>query len=343
MVKAMRIRAGLNLLAFRKRSIMTLISVLLASTISTAIAHTPLQPGHENHTLETAVDIPNPTKSWTLYRSLHEANEPEYFTLQLKAGERLKISLYTPKTEDTAFRPTLVVMGPEISSNDTLPEFLDVPNDTGYTVIHAHRPEKPEYEPFTPTSYYYLADIDHDLQRDGTYHFAIYDPAHEGRIGIAVGYKEEFTLVEWLRIPLDVIAIRQWEGQSLAFIIAPMLATFAIGFGSIIWRGGGALRARRVLGISAALLYLGSGVLMLVQMIIALDGAAYTSSAILTLLFVLIPCLLSVALLKTMERKADMSSQRDRLLLLVLAALGLISWSGLLIGPVLAAVASLLR
>lgn len=234
-------------------------------------------------------------------------------------------------------------MGPEITSNHTLPELLDVPNDAEFTVIQAQRREKPEYEPFTPASYYYLADFDRELQSDGTYYFAIYDSTREGRLGIAVGYKEEFTLVEWLRIPLDVIDIHQWEGQTLAFIIAPMLVTFAVGFGIIVWKWGGVPGARRLIGILAGLLYLGSGVVILVQMIIALNGAAYDSLAILTLLFVLIPLLLGMALLKKLGLKEDALSRRDRLIVLGLAALGLFSWSGLLIGPFLAALASLLR
>jgi len=311
--------------------------------VPTVLAHTPLKPGHENNTLESAVDIPNPTKSWTLYRNLHEANEPEYFTLQLKAGERLKISLYTPRAEDPNFLPTLVVMGPEITSNHTLPEFLDVPNDAGFMVIHAQRQEKPEYEPFTPTSYFYLADFERAIQSDGTYYFTVYDPAREGRLGIAVGYKEEFALIEWLRIPLDVLDIHQWEGQSLVFIITPMLVTFAIGFGIIVWKVGAMPRTRNLIGISAGLLYLGSGVLMLVQMIIALHGAVYDSLAILTLLFVLTPLLLGIAVLKKIGLKEKALSRRDRLQILGLATLGLLSWSGLLIGPILAALASLLR
>jgi hypothetical protein len=155
--------------------------------------------------------------------------------------------------------------------------------------------------------------------------------------------KEEFALVEWLRIPLDVLDIHQWEGQSLVFIITPMLVTFAIGFGIIVWKVRAMPRTRNLIGISAGLLYLGSGVLMLVQMIIALHGAVYDSLAILTLLFVLTPLLLGIAVLKKIGLKEKALSRRDRLQILGLATLGLLSWSGLLIGPILAALASLLR
>lgn len=315
---------------------------MLAMGAPIASAHTPLKPGHENHTLETAVDVPSPTKSWTLYRELHEANEPEYFKLQFQTGERMKISLYVPTTEDPHFLPTLVVIGPDITSDTTLPEFIEIPNDAGFNVIQAQRPEKPEYEPFTPTSYFYLADFDKEVQTDGPYYFAIYESTGEGRLGIAVGYKEEFTLVEWLRIPLDVIGIHQWEGQSLIFIFAPMLVTIVVGFGVIIWKFKLVRGARSLLSISAGLLYLGSGVMVLVQMIIALNGAVYNSSVMLTIIFVLIPVVLGIAIFRKIGLNAKTVSLRDKMILLVLAALGLFSWSGLLIGPVLVVLTSVL-
>ena len=322
--------------------IIALIAVMFAMVVPSASAHTPLKPEHENHTLETALEIPNPTKSWTLYRELHEANEPEYFKLQLKAGERLKISLYLPTTADPMFLPTLIVIGSGITSDDILPEFIDIPQDAGFVVIQAQRPEKPEYEPFTPTSYFYLADFDKEVQTDGTYYFAIYESTGEGRLGIAVGYKEEFTLVEWLRIPLDVIEIHQWEGQSLIFVIAPVLVTLVIGFTVIVWKFGLVRNARSVLGILAGLLYLGSGVMMLVQMILALNGAVYNLLVILTIIFVLIPILLGVVIIRKIGLNAKTASLRDRIIILVLAALGLFSWSGLLIGPVLVLIYSIL-
>jgi hypothetical protein len=76
-------------------------------------------------------------------------------------------------------------------------------------------------------------------------------------------------------------------------------------------------------------------------MIIAVDGAVCDSFAILTLLLVLISLLLGSALLKKIGLKKEATSWRDRLLIPGLAALGLISWSGLQIGPVLAAIAGL--
>lgn len=320
----------------------SILLILMLALVPTVSAHTPLKPGEENTSLERALEIPNPTKSWTLYRELHEAGETEYYKLQLDPGERLRISLYTPTTENPNFAPNLVVMGPDIASEDILPEFVEVPDGFGFVIIETDRPEKPEYEPFTPTSYYYLVDFDMEISTGGTYYFAVYETAREGRYGVALGYKEEFTLLEWVKIPLDVISIHLWEGQHLGLILAPMLATLVIGFGLLIWKYGLDLNAFNLVGSTAGLLYLGSGFMILMQMIISLMGAKYDSLVILTIIFTLLPFLLGFALLRKVGRGRSALSIRDRVIFVLLGVLGLFSWAGLLLGPALAMVASIL-
>lgn len=321
----------------------TLIAILILIVVPTALAHTPLKPGNENTSLGTALEIPNPTKSWTLYRELHEAGEAEYYKLQLEPGESLRISLYTPIGGDPGFAPVLVIMGPGITSRDTLPDFIEVPDGVGFVIIEATRPERPEYEPFTPASYYYLSDFDMEISISGTYYFAVYEPNRGGRYGIALGYKEEFTLLEWIKVPLDVINIHLWEGQPLGLIVAPLFATLVIGFGLLIWRYGLDLNAFNIVCVSAGLLYLGSGLMTLMQMIISLKGAEYDSLVILTIIFVLLPFLLGLALLRRVGRGRVSFSIRDRILLVILGVLGLFSWAGLLVGPALVIFASILR
>ena len=67
--------------------------------------------------------ISDTTKSWAIYTELHEKEEAQYYKLHLDEGERLKASLYIPLAEK-GFMPNLVIMGPGISSNDVLPEFI---------------------------------------------------------------------------------------------------------------------------------------------------------------------------------------------------------------------------
>ena len=67
--------------------------------VSQVWAHTPLSPSDEIHSLDTAFEVPNPTKSWALYRELHQEGEADYYKLNLKAGER--ISLFIKEIKKT--------------------------------------------------------------------------------------------------------------------------------------------------------------------------------------------------------------------------------------------------
>lgn len=237
--------------------------------------------------------------------------------------------------------PSLVVMGPGISSEDDLPEFVEAPEGVGFDLIETEMSEKPEYEPFTPASYYYVADFDMVVPDHGTYHFAVYGSGH-GRYGVAVGTREEFTLVEWIRIPLDVVNIRLWEGQPLVLVFAPMLLTLAIGFGLMLSRSMFPGNPMSVASASAGLLYLGSGFMYLMQVVINLLGSDYGSLVALSLVFAVLPLLLGFFLLQRSLRDGVEPSAGDRVALMLLGLFGFFTWSGFLIGPVLAMLASIL-
>jgi hypothetical protein len=317
-----------------------LLLTLLASTRA-AWAHTPLKPDGENDTLEDALVIPDPTKSWTLYRELHEAGEVEYFRLELGAGERFYVSIYTPRNEEPEFSPLLVVMGPDIPPGPQPPEFVEVPQGYTASTLHVERPEEPEYEPFTPASYYFLASFDMEARGDGVYYFAVFDPSREGRYGVAIGYRETFTLTEWLLIPFDLVRIHQWEGQPLALILAPLILTLALGVVFTLLRLSGMMSPRGATGITAGLLYIGTGLMTLMQMVFALSGA-FSGSMVLTMVFVLLPLIFGMELMRRSIKVMRTPTAADRGTFVLIGALGLATWAGFLIGPALAALTGLL-
>jgi hypothetical protein len=317
-----------------------LLITLIAST-KVAFSHTPLKPDGENDSLEDALVIPDPTKSWTLYRELHEAGEVEYFRLELGTGERFYVSIYTPRNEEPEFSPSLVVMGPDISAGPQPPELVEVPPGYSATMLHVQRPERPEYEPFTPASYYYLASFDMEAQEDGVYYFAVFDPSHEGRYGVAVGYRETFTLIEWLLIPFDLVRIHQWEGQSLSLILAPLILTLALGVVYTLMRLSGMMSPRGATGMTAGLLYIGTGLMTFMQMAFALTGA-FSGSMVLTMVFVLLPLIFGAELVRRSIKVMRTPGAVDRGTFVFIGALGLATWAGFLIGPALAMVTGLL-
>ena len=318
----------------------TLLFILFIFSTPYVNAHTPLMPEGENNSIESAIEILNPTKSWTLYRELHEAEEVEYYKLHLKTGDKLKFSIFTPRIADPNFLPSAVVMWPGSDMNEDLPDFIEIPTGYGTKLVKGMRIAYPEYEPVTPTSYYFVANYVENILKEGDYYFAVFEPTSGGKYGLAIGYIEVFTAFEWLKIPFDLVGIHIWEGQSLFTILAPLLLTLIIGFTLLKWRKQ-PMRLVTSVGLMAGLLYVGSGLITLFQMVIALNGATMIESYPLTLLFVLVPILLGILLTRKVVRYNRGWSTQDRASILIIGVLGLFFWAGLIIGPMIAMIIAL--
>ncbi|UCD72535.1 MAG: hypothetical protein JSW01_03520 [Candidatus Bathyarchaeota archaeon] len=303
------------------------------------LGHSPLTVG-ENESLETAFHISDPTKSWAIYTEIHGSREAHYYELEMQQGERLQLSLFVPISEE-AFRPTLVVMGPGIAGLDSVPDFVEVPLGAGRKVLRVYLESEIEYEPFTPMSFYSLLRWSWEISTAGTYYLAVYDASQGGRYGLAVGYRESFDLDEWILVPLSAIEIHQWEGQSFAFIVSPLLITLTLGIGLLAYRKLFLFcNMFCLVGVLAGLLYLGSGFMVLVQMILALSQVVPDRSAILTLVLGLLPIMLGSAILRISTSQESLTN-RKRGLLAIFGLLGFFTWSGLLLGPILSIAASL--
>jgi hypothetical protein len=306
-------------------------------------AHVPVTTG-DNEALETATHIPDPLKSWAIYGELRDGGVANYFELEMEHGERLRLSLFTPK--ENAFTPGLVIMGPGISSHGTVPAFVEVPEGLAARVIAGTRPETASYEPFTPSNLYELVDVDTTVNASGTYYVAVYELSQGGRYGLAVGYREQFELLEWIRVPLDVIKVHQWEGQSLISILAPMLGIVALGFVLLfLERKRGVLVLQSPfswLGSFVSFLYIGSGATIVMQMGIALTVAPVTAAVIITVIFALLPIIAGIAMLRIVMQARGEAEMKTRVKIASLGIVGLFIWAGLIIGPVLAIVASFL-
>lgn len=315
--------------------------ILLMFSVRNIFAHTPDKPT-ENESLATAYTISDPAKSWAIYAELHEGGEGQYYRFELPQDERLRVQLFVPTSEKSSFVPNLVVMGPGITSQDAVPEYVETVEALGVMLLEGQRSSSPTYEPFTPSSFYELASVDQEVSAGGTYHVAVYEPSQGGHYGLAIGYKEQFGLDEFIRIPIDVIGIHQWEGQSLLFIFAPLILTLVIGLAILVLKRPATLRTLfGGIGIFAGLLYLGSGFMTLTQTILALTTANPDLGVVLTAIFVLIPILLALAIFRlTFHRKQI--TVRTRVLMAILGVLGLFAWAGLLIGPALALIVSFL-
>jgi hypothetical protein len=322
--------------------IFLLITFFLLSIFPIVTAHVPLSSGN-NDSIDHSLHVHNPTKSWAIYDELDHGQDARYYQFKLEAGERLRINIFTP--EDSEFTPNLVIMGPGLGFNDTVPDFVETVVNADIWVVEGERSDEAEYEPFTPTSYYFIVDVDEKVNVTGTYYAVVYEPEHGGKFGIAIGYIESFSIDEWLLIPFDVYNIHVWEGQHPIIVLAPMILMVVVGWIMLEFR---LRKSDRKLYhpfnwmVFAGLTFIGSGAVTLTQMGIAFSRAPVEGSIILTVIFAMIPILLGIFIIRSAVNTKDGFSKLDRLKLGLYGLLGLVFWAGLIIAPVLILILSAL-
>jgi hypothetical protein len=286
--------------------------------------------------------VEKPTKSYAIYGHLHDTGDAGYYKFSLNTGDRLTLSLMTPGFGAPV--PDMIVMSPGPSGNiEGLSLPVTVPSGYNAEVIKGQKPVDAEYEPFSPAAIFNVASYAKNITRPGTYYVAVISPADETRYSIAVGYLEEFSLFEWVLVPVNVINTHIWEGQSIIAILAPFFAIIILGLLLIARRE----RDNRIkkplsfwLATIAGLCYLGGASIVLVQMVRVLMVTGPSAGVILTLVFALIPLLLGVWALRT-ARSPSPQSKKERFSLGIIGLLGLLFWAGLIIGPVIAIIGAL--
>ncbi len=330
----------------------TIVLVLLALTLPTvseeATAHSPTFPG-ENTSLGKATHVDDPSKSWVIYAHLEEATV-NYYAIDLRAGDRLYLNLIVPtKEKGTGFLPNLAITGPFADKNGTLPMSVELPADSGWNVIDGVVPDTPTYEPFTPGAFLNLAVFDERVPVDGRYYVVVFqDPdlaAIHGDYGLAVGYVESFTIVEFVLIPFSLLNIYQWEGQSLILIFVPMVVVFLVGsFGMYLLRREPFNRIGLVhmFALLSGLLFMSTAANTIIQMLISISQAGLVAEVLVTLIFIAAPLLLGlVAIRMALSGKTPWTIRR-RIGLFAIGLVGLVVWGGLLVGPIIAMVGSVM-
>lgn len=317
--------------------------LLIVALVAAVAAHVPLSGGGNDH-LGHALAVDDPTKSWVVYDRLDAGGTAKYYRFEMHEGEELRVSVFTP--EESAFSPGMVVMGPGIEPSGTVPPFVEVPEGAGAAVIPGQAPQKAEFEPFTPAAIYPGAAYSVVVPASGTYYVAVFEADEGEAFGLVVGFREEFSTTEFLLVPFAVLGIHRWEGQSLAFIIAPMALTLVVGSGLLAI----GLRRKTIaleglfgwLAIGAGLLYLGTGLMLLLQIAVALEKTGLVPAAVLPLVYVLIAAILGTLAIRTGLARNGRPSRGGGFLMAVIGLLGLFTWAGLLLGPVLALAAGVL-
>ncbi|MFB6184014.1 MAG: hypothetical protein ABEI96_05610 [Haloarculaceae archaeon] len=186
-------------------------ALVIALAATPALAHVPAFPA-DNTAPDRALGVPDAAKSWAFYDRL-ERGQVRYYRLRLDAGQRLRIGIYTPSPGPLT--PSVVLLSRALDDREPVPPGVTVPPGMGTDVVEGERPASASYEPFAPSANYHTVDVDRSVDDGGTYLLAVYDPRNaSGPVGVAVGYEEEFTPTEYLRVPFDLVRVHVWEGHT---------------------------------------------------------------------------------------------------------------------------------
>jgi hypothetical protein len=321
-----------------------LILIYCLFPLPSASGHSPIISG-DNRNLDEAMVIPDPTKSWAIYGELHGEREVHYYRFVIEKGQRISINLMKSTNEENKeFMPVFVLAGPGLIGQGNVPDYVELPAGAGAVVVAGRQPEEATYEPFSASSFYELAELDIPAPESGSYSIAVYGLGRGGHYSLALGGREVYSLTEWILIPMSLISIYQWEGQSLLIIFLPIIATLAISMGLMFWwkREWIPVSLFEWTGMLAGLLFLGTGFMVLFQMLLALSHTEMVSEVVITSILALLSILLGIAVTRIIMKNRKKVDTRKRIYLVILGIIALFVWSGFLVGPVLAVMASLM-
>jgi hypothetical protein len=201
---------------------------------------------------ETAETIDNIETSYAFYGELPVMTPgiptgAKYYTFEGASGQEFAFEV---GAEDPYFNPCVLLVGPDLPNpdNDTLniieSSGLDLPEEHGakgwYIVPHPDVEVlcKDEFEPFTQTVFYYRLRDSVILPTDGDYYVIMTGVVHSeytddyqissGKYFLVTGYKEEFTLLDFVLMPWYWLKVQSfWSQHGKALFLLPTVAVFA--------------------------------------------------------------------------------------------------------------------
>jgi len=321
------------------------ISLSLIANTGRVFAHSPLFP-KENHSFTSAYEIGDPAKSWATYTSLDHTDKGDYYQFSLSTGERIVVSLFTSESPATSgFLPSFALLIPDLVKQDTVPSYVEVPDDYGVVVVSGTDPGLASFEPFTPGWLYEVAELDIKAPSDGIYYIVVFDYAQNtGNYALPIGFLEEWIPTEIISLQYNLRQIYSWEGQNPFVAALPIIITLIIGSIVFYWcnkRGQDPRGLSKWLAAFAGLAFIGSAADRVNQTLLSLGLTGIHREAAISFIFVVISIIFGVLVLRYALRNDMRLTKRRRIILIVLGVVALFSWTGLYFGSALAIAAAL--
>ena len=183
---------------------------LLAGNACWAHRLVPDNGAHVN--AQTAIPIEDINVSQVAYHEVTAESPQLWFTFNGKAGQTLNIQMGVPKIDRLKdYRPALAVLGPGLPEV-ALP--FDVPPGCGGRLFITTDIAEPAVfnEEFTGTTSWQFPQQDYVLPADGRYYVVAYAPSGApGKLWLAVGTAESFSLGDILGLPQTVLTVRSFH------------------------------------------------------------------------------------------------------------------------------------
>jgi magnesium-transporting ATPase (P-type) len=123
-----------------------------------------------------------------------------------------------------------------------------------------------------------------------------------------------------------------------------MIAALVVGIIFTAWRfkkRGNLVSPMAWLGAVAGITFVGTAATTLYQMLAAATHVAVGAEALITLIFAIIPLALGLTAIRLSLKNSHKASAKKRIYYVILGVAALFMWAGLIIGPILAIVASI--
>lgn len=332
-----------------RKTTLAILAIVMISIYSLSVsAHAPLGTG-DGTSIATASVIPDIAKSWAIYSNLDDEHLVRYYVFEIDEGERIYVSLIISSgSRNAGFLPSFALMGPNLTNENVaiLPSSVERLSGAGngIIVVEGELPAQGTFEPFSPSGYYEVGELDIDAPASGDYYIAVFYEEEQvgGNFALAVGYLEEFALEEWLFLPFTLISVYEWSGMSIFLVLAPIIIVLVLGIAWLFSRhrnGKTPKTSAQWLAGLAGVLALSWGANIVFEMLSALTYTMIGSEIVITIGFAGISLLIGIYMLKIALRNEEKIPVRCGVLLIIFGGLMIAFLSGFLIGPMLAIIA----
>jgi hypothetical protein len=280
-----------------------LLAILLFASTTSAPGHVPRVGG------EGTIRIEDPSVSQVYYRILQADQTHTYKLSFTDTGD--------------------VIVGLNSPNPNPAPPIVRIETNKGTTILRGST-KSPEYEPFAPDVYYPVGRIKKTVS-PGTYTVTVNG---EGRYALIVGQAESFSLQNWIRTGLEIPRTRLWSGRW--WILLPGVLPLVLFFW---WFREQKSITGWLAGASGALC-ITSGITTISAFVWAVTIVPVGWGSLIALIQVVLQT--GIGSLLLYQSTKITRRFRWRIGIATLSILAALTWAGVIVGPMLGVVASVI-